>query len=518
MSCDRVIVIGGGLGGLAAACTLAARGYNVVLFESNSWLGGKAATWESDGFRFDMGPTILTVPSVLHRIFAEAGCDLNDELRLISLDPQWRSFFDDGSTLDLHENCDRMARAIDSFTGAKGGDGYRRFLRLSAKQDEISRRWFFYKSIGGLRDMFDPGTLFSASALRDVFAMRMGATVAGTLRRYVSDSRVAQMLDHFTQYVGSAPDTSPAVLCSIAHMQTGEGVWYPVGGMAAIPDALVRLAHKTGVQIQTGCGVRQIVVENGRCAAVITNEGERIACGAVVSNRDTVRTFRDLLGDVPQEKFLRRRKYEPACSGVVLYLGLRQRYAHLLHHNFVFSRHPDEEFEAIYRRGEPAPDPTCYVCAPASTEPQVAPAGAEALYVLVHTPYLRPHHNWQQMLPSYRERILRKLRVTAGMDDLEERIVVERVLTPQDIHDRYQVMNGAIYGLASHGRFFGAFKPANRNPDVAGLYLAGGSAHPGPGVPMALMSGWIAADCLDQDFSGSGKRESITSRELALQP
>ena len=517
MSSDRIVVIGGGLGGLAAACTLGARGYNVALFESNPWLGGKATVWERDGFRFDMGPTILTVPSVLHRIFAEAGRDLNHELRLISLDPQWRSFFHDGSTLDLHANVNRMAYAIDSFTGGKNGDGYRRFLQLSAKQDEISRRWFFYKSIGGLRDMFDPGTLFSASALRDVLAMRMGATVAGTLRRYISDPRVAQMLDHFTQYVGSAPDMSPAVLCSIAHMQTGEGVWYPLGGTGAIPDALVRLAQGAGVQIHTGRGIRRIVVENGRCVAVLANDGERVACRAVVSNRDTVRTFRDLLGGVPQKNFANRRTYEPACSGVVLYLGLRQRYPHLLHHNFVFSRDPHEEFESIYRRGEPASDPTCYVCAPASTEPQVAPAGAEALYVLVHTPYLRPHHDWRQMLPSYRQRILHKLRVAAGMDDLEERIVVESVLTPLDIHARYQVTNGAIYGLASHGRFFGAFKPANRNPDVAGLYLAGGSAHPGPGMPMALMSGWIAADCLDQDLGGSPRRQSIAAPQLVLQ-
>jgi phytoene dehydrogenase-like protein len=170
-----------------------------------------------------------------------------------------------------------------------------------------------------------------------------------------------------------------------------------------------------------------------------------------------------------------------------------------LHHNFVFSEDPHAEFKAIYQDGEPAPDPTCYVCAPSSTEPEVAPEGGEALYVLVHTPFLRPRHDWSRMLPEYRRVILEKLRTTGGMPDIEERIVTERVLTPQDIHDRYQVLNGAIYGLASHGRFTGTIKPSNRSPDIAGLYLAGGSAHPGPGMPMALMSGWIAADALDAD-------------------
>ena len=232
---------------------------------------------------------------------------------------------------------------------------------------------------------------------------------------------------------------------------------------------------------------------------VETEQGEFIPAAAVVSNSDSVRTHRELVDGVPRERFLARRKYEPACSGVVLYLGLDRRYEQLIHHNFVFSEDPHEEFEAIYRRGEPAPDPTCYVCAPAVTEPEVAPPGGEALYVLVHTPYLRPHHDWSKMFAPYRRRIIEKLEQTAGLKDLEKHIVFEKSLTPQDIHDRYHVLDGAIYGLASHGRFFGAFKPANRSPDIEGLYMAGGSAHPGPGMPMVLMSGWIAADCVDQD-------------------
>jgi phytoene desaturase len=228
---------------------------------------------------------------------------------------------------------------------------------------------------------------------------------------------------------------------------------------------------------------------------------ETIPCDAVVSNMDSLRTFRELIGGTEAAAFERSRRFEPACSGVVLYLGLNRAYDHILHHNFVFSRDPHEEFDAIYRKGEPAPDPTCYVCAPARTEPAVAPPGGEALYVLVHTPYLRPGHDWKAMLPAYRKVILDKLKTTAGMKDIEDRIVFEQSLTPQDIHERYQVLNGAIYGLASHGRFFGAFKPGNRNRQIKGLYLAGGAAHPGPGMPMVLMSGWIAADALDKDLS-----------------
>jgi diapolycopene oxygenase len=493
-------IIGGGLGGLAAACTLAARGYEVILFEANSWLGGKAAVLQSKGFRFDMGPTILTVPSVLRRIFSEAGRPMKDYLDLVKLEPQWRSFFEDGSTLDLAADIREMGTRLDSFSPGRNLSGdYQRFMRLSSKLHDISNRYFFYRPIGGMRDMFDAKATLQPSTLKDVLSMRMGGTVGGTIRSFVKDERVAQMLDHFTQYVGSSPDASPAVLCGIANMQTAEGVWYPIGGTGAVPSALVRLGRELGVQYRTSTGIRRILTADGAVTGVETDSGEVVELSAVVSNMDSVRTHRELIGGKPAGDFERRRNYEAACSGVVLYLGLKQRYDHIAHHNFVFSRSHQEEFDHIYRKCEPAPDPTCYLCAPAQTEPQVAPAGGEALYILVHTPYLRPHHDWTKMLPEYRRVILDKLARTAGMEDLESRIVFERTLTPQDIHNRYRVLNGAIYGLASHGRFFGAFKPSNRSRDLRGLYLAGGAAHPGPGMPMVMMSGWIAADALDRD-------------------
>ncbi|RFC49962.1 MAG: Phytoene dehydrogenase-related protein/NAD-binding domain and a Fe-S cluster-containing protein [Verrucomicrobia bacterium] len=500
MKNERVGIIGGGLAGLSAAVVLAGRGHKVTLFEANPWIGGKAAQWEQEGYRFDMGPTILTLPSVLRKVCEEAGTTLEKEFNMVRLDPQWRSFFTDGSVLDLVENVDAMAGNAEAFAPGKGaGEGYRKLLALSEKLNTISQKYFFYKAIGGIKDMFRPGEMVNPGVLRDVLTMRMGQSVGSVLRQFVPDAKISQMMDHFTQYVGSCPETSPAVLCGIAHMQTDEGVWYPIGGTRAVPVVLGKIAERLGVEIRSDSEVKRILQENGRATGVELASGERVALSAVVSNMDSVRTHRELVGGPAAAAFEARRKYEPACSGVVLYLGLRERYEHLLHHNFVFSRDPHEEFEAIYRKGEPAPDPTAYVCAPSGTEPAVAPPGGEALYVLVHTPYLRPHHDWKAMLPAYRRVILEKLKTTGGMPDIEERIVTEHCLTPQGIHDRYRVLNGAIYGLASHGRFTGAFKPSNRSQDVRGLYLAGGAAHPGPGMPMVLMSGWIAADALHAD-------------------
>jgi diapolycopene oxygenase len=358
-----------------------------------------------------------------------------------------------------------MASRLARFTpGSDTSEGYRRFMKLSERLHRISDDYFLWRPVGGLRDMFDARATFQPSVLRDVLAMRPGRSVASTVRAHIADRRVAQMVDHFTQYVGSAPDASPAVLCSIGHMQMREGVWYPTGGTRAVPAALTKLAESLGVEFRCNARVERILTAQGAVRGIRLEGGEVIKVDAVVSNADSVRTHRELLGGPPAHTFERRRRYEPACSGVVLYLGLKRRYDHLLHHNFAFSCDPEEEFHAIYSKGEPAPDPTCYVCAPSGTESAVAPLGDEALYVLVHTPYLRLGHDWSRLWPEYRRIILEKLKHTAGMEDIESRIVFEQALTPEDIDRRYHVLKGAIYGLASHGRFLGAFKPGNRSP------------------------------------------------------
>ncbi|MEI8214070.1 MAG: phytoene desaturase family protein [Planctomycetota bacterium] len=510
-------VVGGGLAGLAAACTLAARGHHVTLFEKNEWVGGKAASHQQDGFRFDMGPTILTLPSVLKRIFAEAGRKLEDYMELVALDPQWRCFFDDGGVLDLVADTAAMKANLEKFSPIPGvAAGYDRFMQISKRLHEVSDKFFFWKSVGGIGDTMEVGGAFSPSVVKDVLSLRMGRSVAGLVRSCVKDERAAQMIDHFTQYVGSSPEASPAVLCGIAHMQTEEGVWYPMGGTRAVPLALEKLARELGVEFKTSTDVASIENDGTRVTGLTTTRGEQYSFDSIVSNCDAVRTHRELLhGSLAEKKFDKRRSYEPACSGVVLYLGLKKRYDHLLHHNFVFSKDPHVEFDAIYRQGKPAPDPTAYVCAPAATEPGVAPEGGEALYILVHTPYLRPGHDWSKMLPEYREVILDKLETTGGMKGIRDRIVSESALTPEGIHKRYRVLNGAIYGLASHGRFTGAFKPANRSRDLQGLYLAGGAAHPGPGMPMVMMSGWIAGDTVDGDAQ-SGKLPRPTASKAGV--
>jgi diapolycopene oxygenase len=493
----RVVVIGGGLAGLASAVELQGKGAAVTIIEANDHLGGKMNVLSESGYTFDMGPTILTLPEVLCGIIRRSGNNVPDLIDLVRLDPQWRCHFEDGTSLDLHQSVDDMAGYLETqLPGTDAATGYRSFIEYSRRMNRLSRSVFFYKDVGGIRDVMRSTPAMDKQIMADAMAMRLHSTVGATIGKHVKEPHVAQIMEHFLQYVGSSPFLAPAILTMIASAQVDQGCWYSMGGTRMVARSLIALADQLGVEALTGTRVKRILTQNGRVTSVRTDDGKTIECDAVISNCDVQRTYRDLLGSPQgiraQTKIARAHK--PACSGVVLYLGLDRQYEHLLHHNFLFSNNSEEEFGDIYRRGIPARDPTLYIAAPSRTDPDQAPLGGEALYILVHTPYIRKGHEWNKpggMLEQYRPVIMDKLS-RFGMDDIEDHIVVERSLTPTGIESIYNAEGGAIYGLASHGKLGGGFKPRNSSP-VGGLFVAGGSANPGPGVPMVLMSGVTAA-------------------------
>lgn len=514
------VVIGGGLAALAAAAECSSRGMRIALIEANAHLGGKMnvqrVPFAGDGrapagaFTFDMGPTIITLPQVLRGIIERSGRRTEDLIDLVDLDPQWRCFYEDGVRLDLRKDAAQMAAALDAqFPMQKPGAGYSKFIEFSRRMYRLSERVFFYKDIGGIGDMMRATPPRDPALLREVMAMRMHSTMAGTAHAMINEPHVRQMVEHFQQYVGSSPFLAPAILSLIAAAQTDHGCWYPRGGTRMVARALETIAREQGVEVFTQARVARISNDGRRATGVELADGRFIRAAHVISNCDVQRTCRDLL-DTPRAAARARsiaRSYTPACSGVVLYLGLTRQYPHLAHHDFLFSQDSQREFDDIYNRGVPADDPTLYLAVPSRTEEEgvQAPPGCEAMYVLVHTPYLRPGHDWRNadgspgpLLRRYRETILAKLR-RFGMEDLDEHIAVERHLTPSDIDRMYNAEGGAIYGLASHGRLAGGFKPRNRSLVLENLYLAGGSANPGPGVPMVLMSGVTAANALFED-------------------
>ncbi|MEC8321712.1 MAG: phytoene desaturase family protein [Planctomycetota bacterium] len=519
----RVVVVGGGLAGLASAVELSTRGLDVTIVDRNRHLGGKMNVLQEQGFTFDMGPTILTMPQVIRGIISRTGRNVSDYIDIVDLDPQWRCFYDDGTVIDLRGDVDTMATAMDrQFPGQGVGAGWRSFIDYSRRMYGLSEKVFFYRDLGGVVDMMKTTPTTEPGVLKDVLGMRMHSTVGRTIHKHIREPHLAQLCEHFLQYVGSSPFLAPAILTLIAAAQVDHGCCYAMGGTRMVAGSLERILREEEATIVTGVGVRRILQERGRTTGVELEDGRTIAADVVVSNCDVQRTYRDLLGDEESlnEQARIGRRYRPACSGVVLYLGLDRQYDHLLHHDFLFSNDPSYEFADIYDRGIPARDPSVYLCVPSRTDPAQAPEGGEALYALIHTPYLRPGQEWHGpggLLEQYRPIVMDKLK-RHGMEDIEDHIVVERHLTPQDIDRMYNAEGGAIYGLASHGRLAGGFKPRNRSRTLDGLYLAGGSTNPGPGVPMVLMSGVTAALAVAEDLGiGDPRNHAIGEEECREQ-
>ncbi|MEM1330418.1 MAG: phytoene desaturase family protein [Planctomycetota bacterium] len=504
----HAVIVGGGLAGLASAVDLRSAGLRVTIVEKNLHLGGKMNVLSEQGYTFDMGPTILTLPEVLCGILRRAGRDPADEIDLVRLDPQWRCMYEDGSVIDLWQDPKKMASELDAkFPGTGAGEGWTSFLEYSRRMNRLSRSVFYYRDVGSVKDVMKQSPMNDLSLLGDVLAMRLHSTVGATAHKHIAEPHVRQLTEHFLQYVGSSPFLAPAILSLIASAQIDQGCWYSMGGTRSVARALERVARESGVEAHTGVGVTRIESSNGRATGVTLEDGRTIDADLVVSNCDVQRTNTELIA-TEQAKRERERiasKYTPACSGLVLYLGLDKQYEHLAHHDFLFSGNSEQEFDDIYRKGIPARDPTLYLCVPSRSDPAQAPEGGEALYVLIHTAHRRDGTRWLGeggLLEQYRPVVIEKLK-RFGMEDLEEHIVVERHLTPDDIDRMYNAEGGAIYGLASHGRLHGGFKPNNRSKVLSNLYLAGGSANPGPGVPMVLMSGVTAARAVCEDL-GAG--------------
>mgnify|MGYP002629401074 CR=1 FL=1 len=514
----RAVVVGGGLAGLAAAVELRTRGLDVTIIDRNNHLGGKMNVLQESGFSFDMGPTILTMPQVIRGIIERTGRTVSEYIDIVDLDPQWRCTYEDGTVLDLRGDLEIMVAALDrQFPGEGVGAGWRSFINYSRRMYGLSEKVFFYKDIGGIPDMMRSTPTTEPGILKDVLAMRMHSNVGATIHKHVREPHVAQLCEHFLQYVGSSPFLAPAILTLIAAAQVDHGCCYAMGGTRMVAGSLEKILREEETEIILGTGVSRIIHNGKRTSGVELEDGRIIKADLVVSNCDVQRTYRDLMGDdrALNEQAKIGRKYTPACSGVVFYLGLDRQYDHLLHHNFLFSRNPRDEFADIYDRGIPARDPSIYLAAPSRTDPGQAPEGGEALYALIHTPYLRPGQEWHGrggLLEQYRPVVMDKLK-RMGLEDLESHIVVERHLTPQDIDRMYNAEGGAIYGLASHGRLAGGFKPRNRSRVLRNLYLAGGSVNPGPGVPMVLMSGVTAALAAADDLGIGDPRTSSSGQE-----
>ncbi len=490
---SHIAVVGAGLGGISAAVRLAAAGHRVSLLEKNSLPGGKMNLVESGGFRFDTGPSLVTLPGVIADTFKTAGRRMEDYLVLKPLEPITRYRFADGSGLDMSNNLPRMVSEIGRFAP---GDvtGFFRFLAYARTLFERAGPVFLFRERPGLRDL---ATRRAFDALRIDAHLSMHRAVS----RFFKDPRLVQLFDRYATYNGSSPYSAPATLSMIPYIEIAGGGWYIEGGLYHLVEALMEIARDLGVNFQHDCEVSEILVEphqglrnHGKVTGVRFAEGGTLLADSVIVNADPMYAYSTIVPEQFRDVRLSRQleRLEPSCSGFVLLLGVRGDYEKLAHHNIFFSRDYRAEFDYIFDSHEPAPDPTIYVACTSKSDPTQAPPGHLNLFVLVNAPALTPEADWPAWKGAYRDTIVAALE-DAGMPGLRERIVFEQIITPLDFQEKYHAWQGSIYGLSSNSRQTAFRRPPNRAPGVRGLYFVGGSVHPGGGIPLVMLSARLVA-------------------------
>jgi phytoene desaturase len=491
-----VVVVGAGVGGLAAAARLAAQGHAVTVLEQAATIGGKLGEHRAGGFTWDTGPSLLTMPHVFTELFDATGGPLTDAVRLEPVEPIARYRFADGTMLDTTADLDAMCANLDAALGPGAGAEWRRFLRRAGAIYEAVRVPFLSSALDGPTDL-----LTRSLRLRDLATIAPWATLRGLGSRHLGDPRLRMLLERYATYTGSDPRRAPAALASVPHVEQAFGAWYVRGGLRRLGEAIRDRAEERGAEVRTGAAVTRLA-RAGRRWHVALGDGEILHTDVVVANADAAHLYRDLL-PARAARAPRRRlgRATPSLSGFVLLLGLRGRTAGLAHHNVRFPADYDAEFDALFGDDpRPVEDPTLYIAAP--DDPSTAPRGHEAWFVLVNAPRQgqagaagRRPVDWDApgAATAYADHLVGCL-AARGLD-VADRIVERHTISPAELERRTRAVGGAIYGTSSNGPRSAFLRPANRSP-LRGLYLVGGSSHPGGGLPLVTLSARIVADLI----------------------
>ncbi len=495
----HVVVVGAGVGGLACALDLARRGVRVTVLESANAAGGKLREVQAGGRLVDAGPTVFTMRWIFEELFADAGAELAEHLALEPASLLARHFWEAGARLDLHASIEQSAAAIQTFAGARDAAGY---VAFCARTREIYRT-LRLPFIASPRP--SPLELVRRVGWGQVDALWRTAplqTMWSALGTYFQDPRLQQLFGRYATYCGSSPFLAPATLMLVAHVEQ-DGVWTVSGGMRRIADALVGLAAAHGAQFRFDTPVQQILLRAGRASGVATASGEVIEADAIVFNGDTSALAGGLLGRGVQRATLATPPAARSLSAVTWCMAAAVRGPALTHHNVFFASDYAAEFSSIFANARITARPTVYVCAQdRHADDAAAVSGDERLLVLINAPATGDAHvPSESQIDEWKARALAVVRA-AGVE-LEHRNADCVATTPAQFERLFPGTGGALYGRANHGPF-GSFARAGSASKVAGLYLAGGSVHPGPGVPMAAMSGRLAATRIARDLRLEG--------------
>jgi phytoene desaturase len=487
----RVLIIGAGPGGLAAAMLLAHAGLRVTVLEGSSRVGGRTSTVRKDGFSFDLGPTFFLYPRVLSEIFQAVGRDLHREVNLVRLDPQYRLVFGSGGELLATPDVAQMEQAIAALA-PEDAASFRMFL--ADNREKLARfRNCLESPFRGWRDVL------RWRMLRLLPLLRPWLSLDGELGRYFRDPRIRLAFSFQSKYLGMSPFNCPSLFSILSFLEYEHGVHHPIGGCGAVTQAMARVVRELGGDIRLGEAVEEVCFE-GRRAVGVRTAAATYRADAVVVNADFAHAMTRLVPDRLRRRWSDRtiasKRY--SCSTFMMYLGIEGRYNHLAHHTIYMARDYQRNLDEIERRHVLSQDPSFYVQNACVTDPTLAPPGCSTLYVLVPVTHQHPNVNWAKERDRYREIVLRQLE-RVGIEDVGRRIRCERVVTPAD-WEAMGIYRGATFSLAhSLGQMLHR-RPRNRFDDLERVYLVGGGTHPGSGLPVIFESARISTRLLLEDL------------------
>ena len=478
----KVVVIGAGFGGLAAAIRLRARGHEVTVLEKQPLAGGRAGVMRRDGFTFDMGPTIITAPQLIAELFELTGRRLDDYVTLQRVDPFYRVRFDDGTSVDWGADESSREAAIATLS-PRDVEGYR---QVAARSREIFEAAFPlidqpFESLGPM-----------VQAVPALLRTRSWRSVARLVERHVVDERIRQLLSFHPLLIGGNPFDSPAIYGLILELERRWGVWFAQGGTGALVDALVQLLTEMGGELCLGCEVKGVDIERDRAVAVRLPDGKRVPADVVISNGDVVRTYRDLVAPAVRRRNTDRRlaSYRQSMSLFVCYFGTDRRHENVAHHEILLGPRYRALLDDVFERRHLAADFSLYLHRPTATDPSLAPPGCDAFYVLSPVPHLGADIDWETVGPQYRDQILRHLEGRL-MPDLSKHIVTQAHIDPRYFRDELNSELGSAFSVQPLLRQSAWFRPHAQSEDVPNLYFVGAGTHPGAGIPGVLSSAKI---------------------------
>ncbi len=486
MKQKRAVIIGGGLGGLATALRLAKTGWHVTVCEQSESFGGKMNSWSEGGFRFDTGPSLITMPWVFEDLFRAAGSQLKDHVELLRLHPLAAYVYDDGTKFTYTPSLPEWLATLRQLE-PRDVDGFLKFMQLGAQLFEVSKQTFLRRS------PLDWPQASDASVLRHL-PLRYGwGNYHRTIAALFRSPHLQQMFDRYPTYVGSSPYAAPATLAVIPYLEYAFGGWYARGGLYRIVESLLELAKATGIELLLRAAVTRIERDGTTVKSVQLNDGTRLPADVVVMNGDASDAPK-LLGE-PNGKGLPLE--QRSMSGLVFLFGVRRSLPELQHHSVYFSADYQREFAQLFNERRFPDDPTVYVNAPSRSDRSLVPGEGEALFVMANAP-ANDTDAWDEaQIGAARQNVFARLR-RSGFPDIEPDIVVSDVWTPRRIATCYLMPGGAIYGTHSHGWRRAFLRPPNKDAKVAGLYYVGGSTHPGGGTPTVLLSAQITCELIER--------------------